>query len=392
MGQFKEIRVLELASVLAGPGVGQFFAELGAEVIKVENLKTSGDVTRSWKSQDENSDDRSAYFCSVNWGKQSIAIDLTTNDGREIVHRLARRSNIVIASFKPGDAEKLGVDYASLSADHPELIYGQVTGYGSKNPRVGYDAIIQAEAGFMFMNGEPGGRSLKMPVALMDILAGHHLKEGLLLALLEKVQTGKGKLVEVSLIQAAVASLANQATNYLIAGKLPEKKGSAHPNIAPYGDVFVSADKKEILLAVGTDRQFEHLIKLLKISDFSKDFSLKTNVLRVKNRTYLNKILTDAIAKFAAHEVLEMLHHEKIPAGLIRNVQEVMKDPDIQDIIVTAGNLRGIRSYAGRSADSIPAHITPPPHLGEHSRPVLEGLLKFSPTAVSNLFQKGVIH
>ena len=139
----------------------------------------------------------------------------------------------MIASYKPGDAEKLGVDYRTLSRQNPGLIYGQITGYGADNPRVGYDAIIQAESGFMFMNGEPGGRSLKMPVALMDILAGHHLKEGLLLALLDKLQTGKGKLVEVSLIQAAVASLANQASNYLVAGQIPRKQGSAHPNIAP---------------------------------------------------------------------------------------------------------------------------------------------------------------
>ena len=186
MSQLKDIKVLELASVLAGPGVGQFFAELGAEVIKVENLKTCGDVTRSWKSAGEETDDRSAYFCSVNWGKQSIAIDLMTGEGREIVHHLAARSHIVIVSYKPGDADKLGVDYGSLSKDHPELIYGQITGYGSGNQRVGYDAIIQAEAGFMFMNGEPGGPSLKMPVALIDLLAAHQLKEAILIALLQR--------------------------------------------------------------------------------------------------------------------------------------------------------------------------------------------------------------
>src|SRR5690606_17028566 len=213
---FKELIVLELASVLAGPGVGQFFAELGAEVIKVENLRTSGDVTRSWKLKDEKTDDRSAYFCSANWGKQSIAVDLTHVTGRDIVHRLARRADIVIASYKPGDAEKLGVDYASLSALNPRLIYGEISGYGQDNPRVGYDAIIQAEAGFMSMNGEPGGPSLKMPVALVDILAGHQLKEGLLVALMERTRTGAGRRVSVSLIDAAIASLANQATIYLV--------------------------------------------------------------------------------------------------------------------------------------------------------------------------------
>src|SRR5687767_14794866 len=145
MAEFKNLKVLELASVLAGPSVGQFFAELGADVIKVENLKGGGDVTRTWKISGEKTDDRSAYFCSVNWGKKSIALDLSTHEGRNIVLDLARKSDIVIASYKPGDAEKLKVDYSTLSRQNPALIYGQISGYGSKNPRVGYDAIIQAE-------------------------------------------------------------------------------------------------------------------------------------------------------------------------------------------------------------------------------------------------------
>lgn len=391
MSQLKDIKVLELASVLAGPGVGQFFAELGAEVIKVENLKTSGDVTRSWKSAGEETDDRSAYFCSVNWGKQSIAIDLMTGEGREIVRHLASRSHIVIVSYKPGDAEKLGVDYGSLSKDHPELIYGQITGYGSGNQRVGYDAIIQAEAGFMFMNGEPGGPSIKMPVALMDILAAHHLKEGLLLAMLEKSETGKGKLVEVSLIQAAVASLANQATNLLVANKLPQKQGSAHPNIAPYGDIFITADEKEILLAVGTDRQFGHLCKILKIHDHSKDFSFQTNPLRVQNRHVLNSILSLEIAKFQSGELLETFNKAKIPAGVIRNLREVLEQPEIQDILLTSGSFRGIKTFVAGAGDHSGSHFLPPPRLGEHTREILGNVLKFSTKAIQDLFLKGIV-
>jgi crotonobetainyl-CoA:carnitine CoA-transferase CaiB-like acyl-CoA transferase len=173
------LKVLELASVLAGPGVGQFFAELGAEVIKVENVRTGGDVTRSWKLASENEgEDRSAYFCSVNWGKKSLAIDLTSDYGKEVVKQLAVKADIIIASYKPGDAEKLGVAYSQLKKINPKLIYGQITGYGSDNPNVGYDAVIQAESGFMDMNGEVGGDPLKMPVALIDVLAGHQLKEG----------------------------------------------------------------------------------------------------------------------------------------------------------------------------------------------------------------------
>src|SRR6478609_11070071 len=170
---FADLKVLELASVLAGPSVGQFFAELGAEVIKVENLKSGGDVTRTWKVSGEKEGDLSAYFCSCNWGKKSIAVDLSSKEGKEIVQKLASKSDVVIASYKPGDAEKLGVAYEQLNNINPKLIYGQITGYGSDNNRVGYDAVIQAESGFMDMNGERGGDPLKMPVALIDVLAAH---------------------------------------------------------------------------------------------------------------------------------------------------------------------------------------------------------------------------
>jgi crotonobetainyl-CoA:carnitine CoA-transferase CaiB-like acyl-CoA transferase len=386
----KDLVVIELASVLAGPGVGQFFAELGAGVIKVENLRTSGDVTRSWKARDENTDDRSAYFCSVNWGKQSIALDLTSSEGQSIAHQLSRKADIIIASYKPGDAEKLRVDYNTLSQDNPGLIYGQITGYGTHNQRVGYDAIIQAETGFMSMNGEPGGRSLKMPVALVDVLAGHHLKEGLLLAMLEKQRTGRGKLVSVSLVQSAVASLANQATNYLVGGKIPGKQGSAHPNIAPYGDVFTTADNKEILLAVGTDRQFEQLTNLLNIKDLIMDPRFKDNPSRVRHRPELNARLATAIGTMTSDQLMAFLQREKVPAGLVRNVKEALADPDVADLILTEDGLRGVRSFVASDATAV-SHLLPPPHLGEHTRRILQEMLTFSPTAIDELLGKGII-
>jgi len=389
LNQFKDLIVLELASVLAGPGVGQFFAELGATVIKIENIRTGGDVTRTWKSAREKTDDRSAYFCAVNWGKQSVALDLTSPEGREIVSRLSRQSHLVIASFKPGDAIKLGVDYATLSAKHPELIYGHITGYGSANPRVGYDAVVQAEAGFMFMNGEPGGRSLKMPVAFVDILAGHHLKEGLLLAMLEKNQTGKGKLVEVSLLQAAVASLANQATNYLVGNIEPGKQGSAHPNIAPYGETFQSRDGKEILLAVGTDSQFHALCRVLNIAEIFEDDRFATNLSRVRNRQILNEVLTAAIFKFDRSELVRLFADNKVPAGEIRSIREAVDDPAIQEMILSDGQVKGLRTFAGNG--SISSHLLPPPHLGEHTNSVLRDMLNFSPTDLVSLRTKGII-
>jgi len=390
---FKGTKVIELASVLAGPSVGQFFAELGADVIKVENLKTQGDVTRSWKGSGEQTDERSAYFCSVNWGKRSLAIDLTKKEGREIIHQLVAEADIVIASYKPGDAEKLEMDYKTLEKLNPKLIYGQITGYGSDNPRVGYDAIIQAEAGFMYMNGEQGGNSLKMPVALVDVLAGHHLKEGLLLALLKKERTGKGGFVEVSLIQAAISSLANQATNWLIAGKMPEKKGSAHPNIAPYGDVFTTKDGQEILLAVGSDRQFVDLCLLLKIIETASDIRFSTNQARVENRKELNQILQERMNTVVGDEVIEELNKAKIPAGRIQNLKQVFEMPQAKELLFQSPYATGVKSYVGNtginSEDDI--QLLPPPSLGQHTSEILSQNLQLNTEYIKGLFEKGVI-
>ena len=221
------IRVLELASILAGPITGQFLAELGAEVVKIENPATTGDPTRAWRLAGEDTDSSvSAYFSCANWGKRSLALDVADPAGREVIHRLAGTSDIVIASYKPGDDVKLGLDPATLLELEPSLIYGQISAYGRDDPRPGFDAIIQAESGFTFLNGEPDGPPTKMPVALVDLLAAHQLKEGILVALLQRERTGTGRHVHVSLLDAAIASLANQASNYLVAGVVPQRMGS----------------------------------------------------------------------------------------------------------------------------------------------------------------------
>lgn len=371
----KGLKVLELASVLAGPSVGQFFAELGAEVIKVENLKTGGDVTRTWKSAGENTDDRSAYFCSVNWGKKSVAVDLSSAEGKEIVLKLAAKSHVVIASYKPGDAEKLGVSYEQLRTNNPQLIYGQITGYGSDNDRVGYDAVIQAESGFMDLNGEKDGPPTKMPVALIDILAGHHLKEALLLALLKKEKTGEGSFVEVSLIQAAIASLANQATNWLVAGKLPKRQGSAHPNIAPYGESFETKDGKRILLAVGSDRQFFDLLHVLNIDPLVFEQKFSTNHRRIENREELGRVLGECIRQLTSSELFLKIHTLKIPAGMIQNVREVFEMKEAKELMMSAEGIQGVRTYAGVSSEQLPGtNLLPPPHFGEHTHQILDSI------------------
>lgn len=384
-----DLKVLELASVLAGPGVGQFFAEAGAEVIKVENIHTRGDVTRTWRVSDEITDDRSSYFCAVNWGKKSIAVDLRQKEGQEIVCKLALKSDIVISSYKSGDAEKLGVDFQTLSSLNPRIIYGQITGFGAHNSRVGYDAVIQAEAGFMFMNGEPGRSSLKMPVALMDILAAHHLKEGILLSLLERNKTGRGNFVHISLFDAAVASLANQASNWLVAGVIPQKQGSLHPNISPYGDIFRTADGIEILLAIGSDRQFASLCEIVGLAEARKAFA--TNPQRVKGRIDLNKILQSKIGNFSSSDLISAMQKAGIPYGLVRNIKEVFETPEAQALLLHSKDRTGVRSHIGGTLAEISSHFLPPPHFGEHTAEILQKSLGFTSENVKSLFDLAVI-
>jgi crotonobetainyl-CoA:carnitine CoA-transferase CaiB-like acyl-CoA transferase len=359
---FDKLRVLELASVLAGPSVGQFFAELGADVIKVENIKAGGDVTRTWRSATENTDDRSAYFSSVNWGKRSLAIDLTSAGGRDIIHALAAKSDIVVSSYKHGDDKKLGVAYEDLSAINKKIIYGRITGYGPLNDRVGYDAVLQAESGFMSLNGEENGPPVKMPVALIDVLAAHQLKEGLLVALLKRERSGEGSLVDVSLIQSAVASLVNQASNWLVGEKVPARIGSLHPNIAPYGEWFATSDGKQVLLAVGSDRQFNDLCVLLEMEN-----KFKTNIERVRNRKELANTIGQKIGKRTSVQILADLHRLKIPAGLIQNIEQVFDMPEAKELLISGGGLKGVRSFVTNSFRP----LLPPPHLGEHNDEIL---------------------
>jgi crotonobetainyl-CoA:carnitine CoA-transferase CaiB-like acyl-CoA transferase len=321
----------------------------------------------------ENTDDRSAYFCSVNWGKRSIALNLESTDGQDVVRKLAAKSDVVIASYKPGDAKKLGVDFDSLKALQPSIIYGEVTGYGPNNKRVGYDAIVQAEAGFMYMNGEPGGPSLKMPVALIDVLAAHQLKEGLLLALLNKERTREGALVQVSLIDAAISSLVNQATNWLMCGIVPGKQGSAHPNIAPYGDTFETSDGKEIILAVGSDRQFLDLCRVLHLPGLVNNPLYITNKARVSNRSTLHEILADRITSMSSVGLLQSLHLSNIPAGLIQTLKEVFASREGTNLTFRLDDVAGVRSLVSRSSFLLnETTLLPPPHFGEHTIAIIE--------------------
>ena len=340
MNIFRNLKVVELASVLAGPAVGMFFAELGAELIKIENKTTGGDVTRSWKLPnetvftDENGIQDSAYFHSVNYKKKHYFLDLQSLTDREKMYDILRECDIVISNFKKSSAQKMGVDYETLQKVNPRLIYGQIYGFDEEDETPAFDVVLQAEAGFMYMNGEKGGNPVKMPVALIDILAAHQLKEGILIALLQREKTGKGAFVSTSLYESAVASLANQATNWLMAQHVPQRMGSEHPNIAPYGDIFETADKKEIVLACGTEKQWVLLCRVLDLSNLTTDELYKTNQKRVQNRRQLYTILRGRIAAYLLKDLYELFRVNQIPMGAIRNIPQVFENPMAQNMIL----------------------------------------------------------
>ncbi|MEJ8803508.1 CaiB/BaiF CoA transferase family protein [Pontibacter sp. H249] len=362
---FKDMLVLELASVLAGPSVGQFFAEMGAKVVKVENAATHGDVTRTWKLKTEPADtDTPSYFCAANWGKTSLALNLTTAQDLQQLYELVKEADVVIASYKPGDAEKLEVDYTTLKSINPRLIYGHITGYGAHVSRAGYDAVVQAESGFMYLNGEPKGLPTKMPVALMDILTAHQLKEGLLVALLQRERTGKGQLVQVSLIEAAVSALANQATAYLVAGQEPKRIGSEHPTIVPYGTVYTTKDEKQLVLAIGDDRQFKKLCTILGNQALADDPKYKNNYSRIQNRVELNAILCRLIQEQLRDAFLEQLHRQHVPAGAVNSIPEVFELPQAQDMLLQhEGSKPGVRQVAFKlQGQQLPSLQPPPPY------------------------------
>ncbi|WP_192821442.1 CaiB/BaiF CoA-transferase family protein [Rufibacter sp. LB8] len=388
------VLVVELASVLAGPSVGQFLAELGATVLKVENLKTQGDVTRSWKpSTEDPAAQVSAYFSAANWGKQSLCVDLKDANVQQALQTIIQKADIVLASFKPGDAEKLHMDYATLAKGNERLLYGQITGYGNDVPRAGYDAVLQAEAGFMFLNGEKDGQPLKMPVALIDLLAAHQLKEGLLAALYHRERTGKGQKIEVSLVQAAISSLANQATNYLVAGVAPQRMGSEHPNIVPYGTVFTTQDQKELVLAIGDDRQFRDLCQILQQPDLGTNLLFATNRARVVNREVLNRQLSDLISKINREDLLQACIAQNVPAGAVHSIPEALAQPAAQaQLLAEPGqNPKGLRQMAFQGMGLEPAVMSPPPALGHHTWQILQERAGLTVEQLEELAAAGVV-
>ena len=347
---FSALKVIDLSTVLAGPSVTTFFAELGAQVVKIEN-KLTPDVTRSWKLPTENPDSAvSAYFSSVNYRKTYLHLDLRSEeDYRQFLDQI-EDADILVSNFKKGDEDKLRVTDDVLRKINPTLIIGKISGFGSESDRVAYDLILQAETGFMSMNGTPESGPVKMPVALIDVLAGHHLKEGLLVALWEREKGQSAKTVTVSLYDAAVCSLMNQASNFLMTGQVPQRIGSLHPNIAPYGEIFKTIDGQSITLAIGSDAHFVKLCSVLGMNELPADMRFSSNTERVRHRDTLRELLAPPILLRKSDELLDDLLKQYVPAGKIKNLAEVFSEKKalvlVREETIDGQKTKGVGSIA----------------------------------------------
>jgi crotonobetainyl-CoA:carnitine CoA-transferase CaiB-like acyl-CoA transferase len=376
------LKVVELARVLAGPWAGQILADLGAEVVKVESL--AGDETRTWGPPWVDNADGSrdaAYFHSCNRGKQSIAVDFTTADGRGIVSRLIAGADIVLENFKAGSLARYGFDYASAAKLNPRIVYCSITGFGQTGPyraRAGYDFVVQAMGGIMELTGDPAGPPEKIGVAYADIMTGLYAVIAIQAALAHRERTGEGQSIDMALLDTQVGTLANQAMNYLASGKSPRRLGNAHPNIVPYQE-FPTADG-HLVVAVGNDGQFRQFVRVLGAPELAERPQYATNAERVANRAALVAELKALTVRFARDALLAELTRAGVPAGPINTVADVFGDPQI----VHRGMRIDLPRAGGAPVPSVRTPIamdaSPPvygrasPQLGDHTGVVLAAL------------------
>ena len=382
----KGIRVIELARVLAGPWAGQLLADLGADVIKVEK-PGEGDDTRHWGPPFVTGADganlSAAYYHSANRGKRSVAIDIATPDGADAVRRLIATADIVIENFKVGGLKKYGLDFDSLKAANPRLVYCSITGFGQDGPyapRAGYDFIIQAMAGMMSITGEPGREPQKAGVAISDIFTGLYAVIAIQAALRHAEKTGEGQHIDMALFDTQAGILGNQNLNYLVSGVAPEQMGNAHMNIAPY-EVFPVSDG-HVIIAVGNDGQFQRFCAILGANDLATDPQFLKNPDRVADRARLRAAIITYMASWTKAAILAACDANAVPAGPINTIAEMFDDPQI----VVRGLRFDLEDAAGtaipqvRSPIILPAspltYERPSPRLGEHTDEVLAELEK----------------
>ncbi|MDN3235524.1 CoA transferase [Pseudomonas luteola] len=405
-GALAGLRVLDLSRVLAGPWAGQILADLGAEVIKVER-PGRGDDTRHWgppflKDPLGASTGESAYFLSANRNKQSIAVDFTQPEGQQILRDLAVKSDVVLENFKVGGLSAYGLDYASLSALNPELIYCSITGFGQSGPyaqRAGYDFLIQGLGGLMSLTGHPdddeGGGPVKTGVALVDILTGLYATVAVLAALNHRTQTGEGQHIDMALLDVEVACLANQAMNYLVSGESPTRLGNAHPNIVPY-QVFPTADG-DMILTIGNDAQFRRFCEVADRLDWVNDPRFATNQARVVYRMELVPLIRQVTVFRRTEEWIALLEAVGVPCGPINSVAQVFADKQVaaRSLAFTMTHPLGqtVPQVASpmRLSRTPVEYRRPPPLLGEHTEQVLRYLLGHGDARVNAWRQAGIV-
>ena len=369
------IRVADFSRILAGPLATMLLADLGADVIKIERPET-GDDTRGWGPPFVGGD--AAYFLSLNRNKRSVTLDLSTDEGRSAARRLALASDVVVENFRPGLMERFGLDHASLAAEHPGLVYCSLTAFSEGDPaaRPGYDIIVQALSGLMSFTGHPGGEPTKVGVALLDVICGLYACNAIQAALIGRGTTGRGARVTVSLFDASVAALVNQAANYLLGGLVPEPLGNAHPNIVPY-QLFETADRP-IILAAGNDRLFERTCEVIGRPELAADERFATNAARVRNRDALIPLLSAELAGRSAAEWLEALEAAAVPCAPVRRLDEVFASAEgaaaIQEIDDPVRGLLRLVADPIRVDGRVPPARFPPPLLGEHTDEILAEL------------------
>ncbi len=388
-GPLSHVRVLDLSRILAAPWAGQILADLGAEVIKVEK-PGAGDDTRSWGppflKDAEGRDTREAgYYLAVNRGKRSITLSLDKPEGQRIVRELAMRADIVLENYKAGTLERYGLDAASLRKINPRLIYCSVTGFGQTGPRrdqPAYDFLIQAMGGLMSVTGErdnlPGGGPQKVGVPIVDLMTGMYAAVSVLAALARRNETGLGDNIDIGMLDVQVASLANQAMNYLVSDTLPKRNGNAHPNIQPQ-DVYACSNG-QVILVVGNDGQFSKLCEVLKKAEWATDPRFSVNAQRVRNIVVLSALLRAEFETWERDALIAALDVVGVPCGPINSVADVFKDPQV----IARGMLKHVPHPSGVDLPQVSSPMrfeqaalqtcAAPPLLGQHTSDILEEL------------------
>ncbi|QOW19480.1 CoA transferase [Lysobacter ciconiae] len=400
------VRVLDLSRILAGPWATQVLADFGADVIKVERPE-GGDDTRGWGPpwlHDANGQPtaESAYYLCANRGKRSVAIDFTGQEGQRLIREMARHCDILVENYKVGGLAKYGLDYASLKAINPKVVYCSITGFGQTGPyakRAGYDAAIQAIGGLMSITGEPegspGGVPQKVGVAATDLMTGMYAVSAILAALRHAERHGEGQHIDLALLDTQVAWLANQASNYLVGGEVPQRQGSAHPNIVPY-QVMPTADGY-FMLAVGNDGQFARFCEVLGDPELVTDPRYATNAARVANRDRLVPYLEQRLAAQPSAHWLAELERATVPCAPVNRIDQVFDDPQVQARGMrielphpTAGHVPGVANPVRFSSTPI-AYGHAAPGLGEHTGAVLGELLGLDAVELAALDSAGVV-